>query len=136
MGFPGDSVVKNRLPMQKTQETWVGSLGREDPLEEGMQPTPVFLPGESQGQRSLAGYCQWVTKSQTCLSTNTCYLSDQKSSIILICKTIKCRYRHGSKYMMSRQIGPPGGAVVKNLHANAGDARDVVSAPGLGRSPE
>ena len=37
--------------------------------------------------------------------------------------------------MMNRQIGPPGGAVVKNLHANVGDARDVVSAPGLGRSP-
>ena len=28
-------------------ETWVRSLGREDPLEEGMQPTPVLLPGES-----------------------------------------------------------------------------------------
>ena len=27
-------------------ETWVQSLGWED-LEEGMQPTPVFLPGES-----------------------------------------------------------------------------------------
>ena len=22
------------LPMQETQETWIGSLGREDPLEE------------------------------------------------------------------------------------------------------
>ena len=29
-------------------------LGWEDPLEEAWQPTPVFLPGESQGQRSLA----------------------------------------------------------------------------------
>ena len=29
------------------QETWVRSQGQEDPLEEGMQPTPVFLPGES-----------------------------------------------------------------------------------------
>ena len=38
------------------QETWVSSLGREDPLEEGMQPTLVFWPGESHGQRSLAGY--------------------------------------------------------------------------------
>ena len=28
-------------------ETWVRSLGWEDPLEEGMAPTPVFLPGES-----------------------------------------------------------------------------------------
>jgi len=25
-------------------------------LEEGMATTPVFLPGESHGQRSLAGY--------------------------------------------------------------------------------
>ena len=29
------------------------NAGREDPLEEGMQPTPIFLPGESHGQRSL-----------------------------------------------------------------------------------
>ena len=36
------------------QEMQVRSLGPEDPLEEGMQPTPVFLPGESYGQRSLA----------------------------------------------------------------------------------
>ena len=34
----------------------VQSLNQEDPLEEGWQPTPVFLPGESHGQRSLAGY--------------------------------------------------------------------------------
>ena len=37
------------------QETWVQSLGQEDPLEKGME-TPVFLPGKSHGQRSLAGY--------------------------------------------------------------------------------
>ena len=34
---------------------WVQPLGQEDPLEEAWQPTPVFLPGESQGQRSLVG---------------------------------------------------------------------------------
>ena len=28
-------------------------LRGEDPLEEATQPTPVFLPGESHGQRSL-----------------------------------------------------------------------------------
>ena len=32
----------------------VESQGQEDPLEEGMQPTPVFLLEESHGQRSLA----------------------------------------------------------------------------------
>ena len=30
--------------------------GWEYPLEEAWKPTPVFLPGESHGQRSLAGY--------------------------------------------------------------------------------
>ena len=35
-GFPSGSVVKNPPAMQKTQETWVLSLGLEDPLEEGM----------------------------------------------------------------------------------------------------
>ena len=49
-GFPGGSLVKN-LPPQ--QETWVQSLGREDPLEEEMATHPVFLPGKSHGQRSL-----------------------------------------------------------------------------------
>ena len=48
-------MVKNPPAMQETQ---VLSLGQEDPLEKGMQPTPVFLPGKSHGQRSLTGYSQ------------------------------------------------------------------------------
>ena len=35
------------------RETQVRSLGWEGPLEEEMATTPVFLPGESRGQRSL-----------------------------------------------------------------------------------
>ena len=46
-------IVKNLPAMQ---ETWLQSLGWEDPLEEARQPTPVFLPGQSYGLRSLAGY--------------------------------------------------------------------------------
>ena len=38
------------------QETWVQSLGREDPLEKEMATHPVLLPGESHGQRSLVSY--------------------------------------------------------------------------------
>ena len=37
-------------------------MGREDPLEEEMQFTPVFLPGEFHGQRNLAGYSSWGYK--------------------------------------------------------------------------
>ena len=31
-GFPGGSVTKNMCAMQETQETWVQSLGQENPL--------------------------------------------------------------------------------------------------------
>ena len=41
---------------------WVSSLGWEEPLEEGMALTPVFLPGEFYRQRSLAGYGPWGHK--------------------------------------------------------------------------
>ena len=35
MGFPSGSMVKNLPAMQELQETWVQSLGLEDPLEDG-----------------------------------------------------------------------------------------------------
>ena len=61
-------MVKNQPVMWETQ---IRSLGQEDLLEKGIathssilwrrqwQPTPVFLPGESQGQRSLIGCRLW-----------------------------------------------------------------------------
>ena len=55
-------VVKNLPAMQETQ---VWSLGQEDPLEKEMAPTPVFLPGEVHGQRSLGAAVHGAAKSQT-----------------------------------------------------------------------
>ena len=52
-------MVKNLPAMQETQ---VQSLGREGPLEKEWLPTPVFLPGEFHGQRSLVGYSPWDRK--------------------------------------------------------------------------
>ena len=43
-------------------------MGQEDPLEKEMATQSVFLPGESHGQRSLADYSPWITKSWTRLS--------------------------------------------------------------------
>ena len=48
-------IIKNLPSMQ---ETHVQALDREDSLEKEMLPTPVFLPGKSHGQRSLAGYME------------------------------------------------------------------------------
>ena len=39
-------------------DLWVGKI----PWRRVWQPTPVFLPGESHGQRSLAGYSPWSHK--------------------------------------------------------------------------
>ena len=52
-------IVKN---LHAALESQVQLLGQEDPLEKGMQPTPVFLPGKFHGQRSLAGYSPWGHK--------------------------------------------------------------------------
>ena len=35
--------VKNLPAVQETQEMWVGSLGREDPLEKGMTTHSTIL---------------------------------------------------------------------------------------------
>ena len=43
----------------------LSSLGWEGPWRTAWQPTPVFLPGEFHGQRSLAGYISQVAKSWT-----------------------------------------------------------------------
>ena len=67
--------------MQEKKETWVRSLGPEDPLEEG-QPTPLFLPGESHGQRSLVD-----CRPQGCKVSD---MSDYTSTIIT--------YRYKTKY--------------------------------------
>ena len=43
-------------------ETWVQCLGKIDPLRREWLPTPVFLPGEFHGQRSLVAYAPWGCK--------------------------------------------------------------------------
>ena len=54
----GAGVVKN--PLANAGDMIVtGSI----PWRRGQQATPVFLPGESYGQRSLAGYSPLGTKS-------------------------------------------------------------------------
>ena len=53
------------------QETWVWSWLRKMPWRRKWQPTPVFSPGKSHGQKNLAGYSPWGRKSQTWFSDKT-----------------------------------------------------------------
>ena len=65
-GFPGGLMVKEST-CNSEDAGGAGSIpGSGNPLEEGMATTPLFLPGESHGQRSLAGYIvHRVAKSWT-----------------------------------------------------------------------
>ena len=66
LGFPDGSVVKN-LPA--VQETWVQSLGREDPLEEGMATHSSVLGLENPMDRGAWwAAVHGVAKYQTGLS--------------------------------------------------------------------
>ena len=58
-GFPGGSAVKNPPAMQ---ETWVQFLIGKIPWKRAWQPTLVFLPEKSNGQRNLAGDSAWGHK--------------------------------------------------------------------------
>ena len=50
---------KTRLQMQETKKCKLDPWVRTIPWRREWQPTPVFLPGESHGQRSLVGYSLW-----------------------------------------------------------------------------
>ena len=62
LAFPVTSVVKNLPAIQESQETWVQSLGREDPLGEGMATYSSILAWRIRGQRSLVGSSPWGHK--------------------------------------------------------------------------
>ena len=51
--------LKNLTAIEETQ---VQPLSWEDPWRKEWQPTPVFLPGKSHGQRTLVGYSPWGRK--------------------------------------------------------------------------
>ena len=48
-------------------DPWVGKI----PWRREWQPTPVFLPGESYGQRRLVGYSPWGLKESDMTRVNS-----------------------------------------------------------------
>ena len=47
---------------RRSKRCWFNLWVVKMPWRREWQPTPVFLPGESQGQRRLAGYSPWGPK--------------------------------------------------------------------------
>ena len=77
LGFPGGTSGKEPACQCRRPETQVRSLGQEDPLEEGIQPTPIFLPGETRGQRRLEGHslqrCKKLDMTEATWHANVIY---------------------------------------------------------------
>ena len=70
MAFPGVSTVKESTCQCRRYRfnSWAGKM----PWRRKWQPTPVFLPGQSHGQRSLVGYSPWGRKdSDTSVQLST-----------------------------------------------------------------
>ena len=58
---------------RRQRRCWFDPWIRTIPWRRKWQHTPVFLPGESHGQRTLVGYSPWVTKRWTRLKRMSMY---------------------------------------------------------------
>ena len=98
MGFPGGSVVKNPPAIQELQEMWVLSLGREDPLEEGLATYSNILAWRIPWTQELGGLQsielqrvrnEWSDsacpyRQNSCESTSKVNFSQQEASTSLL----------------------------------------------------
>ena len=89
MGFSSGASRKEPT-CQFTFDPWVGKI----PWRRKWQPTPVFLPGKSHGQRSLAGYSPCGCKESnmikwlsTCICITDSLCCPSETSILQISYT-------------------------------------------------
>ena len=71
-GFPGDTRKEPTCQCRRQKRPGFGSWVGKIPWRRTREPTPVFFPGESYGQRSLVGYSSEGLKSRTRLRWLAC----------------------------------------------------------------
>ena len=121
-GLPGGSVGKESTCNAEdlgSINPWSGRI----PWRKAWQPTPVFLPGESHGQRSLAGCSPWGHKE---LDMTELLNTAQQLKTIQIC-SLRVYVSQGSRHRR-----------VKPLHmfsqgCNQGISQAMFSSEGLTR---
>ena len=94
-GFPGGTSGKEpacqcRRLKRPSFNPWV----RKTPWRRKWQPTPVFLSGESHGQRSLVGYSPWHSKESD---------TTEKLSIHILVLALNVPYSHPKETWMVDQ---------------------------------
>ena len=73
---------KKKKNLTAIQETWVHPWVGKIPRRREWLPTPVFLPGESHGQKSRVGYSSWGHKE----SDMTEQLSTHRHIVVCMCQ--------------------------------------------------
>ena len=84
-------MAENQSAVQETKiDPWVGKM----PWRREWQPTPVFLPGESHGQRNLASYSRrGLKESDTIEAANTFTLLTNSTSNLRGEKWSHCNFK-------------------------------------------
>ena len=99
-GLPGGTSAKElncqcRRPEKHGFRPWVGK-------RRAQQHTPVYLPGESHGQRSLVSYSPWFHKESDMTGVTACMLtwnriSPAKMGLFEISRELQFRVSHHGK---------------------------------------
>ena len=140
------------------RRAWFDPWVRKFPWKREWQPTPVFLPGEFQGQRSLEGYSPWGHKESDMTERLTLSLFLKWRAVlwdwalnlwqlIIVSVRIELNCRMLSWYMRIlrwykgkphkvRILGLPWWLSGKESACRAGDTRDTGSIPGREDPPE
>ena len=108
-------VVKNLLAQWRSCrrcrfDPWV----RKIPWRRAWKPTPVFLPGESHGQRSLEGYSPW---SHSWTRLKWLNMQHIRSIIVFVCCFELCCRKKWKKMMTSGSLNPQLQLYINDLKA-------------------
>ena len=127
------------MNLPAVQSTRVWSLSWEDHWRKEWQPSPIFLPGEFHGQRSLVGYrpwgckeldtTEWLTLSLFIIQRSPKWNKTNKQTK----KNNKKQQQKPPHHLLTLRHTKwdfPGGPVVKSLPASA---ESMGSIPDLGR---
>ena len=128
-GFPGDTSGKEptcqcRRRKKHGLDPWIEKVS----WRRAQRPTPVFLPGESSGQRSLVGYSPWVAESDTTEAT----LHACTHGVALACHLFLYSLRAKNGFYIFKWLEKwekpdfPGGIAGKNPPSHGGDVVSIL----------
>ena len=101
---------------RRHKRRWFDPWVRKIPWRRAWQPTPVFLPGESLGQRSLGAIVHMAAKSQTRLKQFNMHRTHAHSSAHPFCTAADAKgEQKGRGWMVPPPLPPPAPQLFRGL---------------------